>query len=228
MKKLLLTICSIVALNAATAQDFKHSVSLSLGTATPKGDFGSIDVNNNKAGGAKVGLCIDFEYKGFLFHDNIGLLGLIKNQFNGLDADYLALQTPAGFELTYDNWALNGYMLGAFYDVKLGEKGFFHPKLAIGMLNAKTPDLKYSMQGQNVLFIKAVESTSFSTLFGADFGLNLGQFKLQAQYDYLMASPTFNQKAESTSGNVLSTNEFKQDMQTYNVKLSIGYNFGSK
>ncbi len=215
-------------MNAASAQDFKHSISLSLGTATPKGDFGSLDINNDKAGGAATGICIDLEYKGFLFHDKIGVLGLIKNQFNGIDADYLALQTPSGFEVTYDKWALNGYMIGSFYDVQLGEKGFFHPKLAVGMLNATTPDLKYSFQGENVMFVKAVESTTLSTLFGADFGLNLGNFKLQAQYDYLIANPTFNQKIEDATGTVLGTNEYTQSMQTYNVKLSVGYNFGSK
>ncbi len=228
MKKTILAVCTVFAFNLVNAQDFKHSISLSFGTATPKGDFGSLDINNNKAGGAAAGICIDLEYKGFLFHDKIGMLGLIKNQFNPMDGDYLALQTPVGTTVTSDNWVLNGYLLGAFYDVQLGEKGFFHPKVAVGMLNATSPKLAFETQGINFLTINSASSTGFSTMFGADFGLNLGNFKLQAQYDFLLANPTFNQKAVDETGAVIATNDFTQSMQTYNVKLSVGYNFGSK
>ena len=224
----MIALCSVLALNFANAQDFKHSISLSFGTATPKGDFGSIDINNDNAGGAASGICIDLEYKGFLFHDKIGLLGLIKNQINPMDADYLALQTPTGMTVTSDNWVLNGYMVGAFYDIQLGEKGFIHPKVGFGMLNATSPKLAFNVGGVDFLTINSASATTFSTLFGADFGLNLGKFKLQAQYDFLMANPTFNQKAVDETGTVVGTNDMKQSMQTYNVKLGIGYNFGSK
>jgi len=56
MRKLILTVCTLVALNVANAQNFKHSVSLSFGTATPLNDFASTDLNNTNAGGATNGI----------------------------------------------------------------------------------------------------------------------------------------------------------------------------
>ena len=227
MKKIILTVCTLLVLNAASAQDFKHSVSLSFGTATPLNDFASTDLNNSNAGGASNGLCIDLEYKGFLFHDKIGVLALIKNQFNGVDKDYIALQTPPNMTSNVTSWSLGGYMAGAFYDVKFGEKGFVHPKFAFGILDANSPEWKIENNGSTLATLQSANSIAFSTLFGADFGWNLGNFKLQAQYDFILANPQFNTKAVDGSGTVISTGTINQKMQTYNVKLAIGYNFGS-
>ncbi len=226
MRKLILTVCTLVALNAANAQDFKHSVSLSFGAATPLNDFASTDLNNANAGGATDGICIDLEYKGFLFHEKIGLLALVKNQFNAVDKDFIALQTPLNMISTVTNWSLSGYMVGAFYDVKIGEKGFVHPKVAFGILDANTPEWKIENNGNMLAKLESAKGVAFSSLFGADFGLNLGNFKLQAQYDFILANPQFNSKAVDGSGNVISTSTINQKMQTYNVKIALGYNFG--
>ena len=226
MRKLILTVCTLVALNAANAQDFKHSVSLSFGAATPLNDFASTDLNNTNAGGASDGFCIDLEYKGFLFHEKIGLLAMVKNQFNGVDNDYIALQTPQNTTSSVTAWSLGGYMAGAFYDVKVGEKGFIHPKVAFGILDANTPEWKIE-NGNNVLVkLESSNGMAFSTLFGADFGWNLGNFKLQAQYDFILANPQFNTKAVDGTGTIISTSTINQKMQTYNVKIALGYNFG--
>lgn len=227
MRKLILTVCTLVALNAANAQDFKHSVSLSFGAATPLNDFASTDLNNANGGGATDGICFDLEYKGFLFHEKIGLLALVKNQFNGVDKDYIALQTPQNTTSSVTSWNLGGYMVGAFYDVKVGEKGFIHPKVAFGILDANTPEWKIE-NGKNVLVkLESANGVAFSSLFGADFGLNLGKFKLQAQYDFILANPQFNTKAVDVSGTLISSSTINQKMQTYNVKVALGYNFGS-
>jgi hypothetical protein len=227
MRKLILTVCTLVALNAASAQDFKHSVSLSFGAATPLNDFASTDLNNANAGGASNGLCIDLEYKGFLFHDKIGVLALIKNQFNGVDKDYIALQTPPNMISTVTAWSLSGYMAGAFYEVKVGEKGFIHPKVAFGILDANTPEWKIENNGAIMAKLESANGIAFSSLFGADFGWNLGNFKLQAQYDFILANPQFNTRAVDGSGALIGTSTINQKMQTYNVKLAVGYNFGS-
>lgn len=227
MKKLILAVCTLLTLNAASAQDFKHSVSLSFGTATPLNDFASTDLNNANAGGASNGLCIDLEYKGFLFHDKIGVLALIKNQFNGVDKDYIALQTPPNMISTVTTWSLSGYMAGAFYEVKVGEKGFIHPKVAFGILDANTPEWKIENNGAIMAKLESANGIAFSSLFGADFGWNLGNFKLQAQYDFILANPQFNTRAVDGSGALIGTSTINQKMQTYNVKLAVGYNFGS-
>lgn len=226
MRKLILTVCTLVALNAANAQDFKHSVSLSFGAATPLNDFASTDLTNTNAGGASDGFCIDLEYKGFLFHEKIGLLAMVKNQFNGVDNDYIALQTPQNTSSSVTAWSLGGYMAGAFYDVKVGEKGFIHPKVAFGILDANTPEWNIE-NGKNVLVkLEFANVMAFSTLFGADFGWNLGNFKLQAQYDFILANPQFNTKVVDGSVTIISTSTINQKMQTYNVKIALGYNFG--
>ena len=226
MRKLILTVCTLVALNAANAQDFKHSVSLSFGAATPLNDFASTDLTNTNAGGASDGFCIDLEYKGFLFHEKIGLLAMVKNQFNGVDNDYIALQTPQNTTSSVTAWSLGGYLAGAFYDVKVGEKGFIHPKFAFGILDANTPEWKIE-NGNNLLVkLESANGMAFSTLFGADFGWNLGNFKLQAQYDFILANPQFNMKAVDGTGTIISTSTINQKMQTYNVKIALGYNFG--
>jgi len=227
MKKLILAVCTLLTLNAASAQDFKHSVSLSFGAATPLNDFASTDLNNANAGGASNGLCIDLEYKGFLFHDKIGVLALIKNQFNGVDKDYIALQTPPNMISTVTTWSLSGYMAGAFYEVKVGEKGFIHPKVAFGILDANTPEWKIENNGAIMAKLESANGIAFSSLFGADFGWNLGNFKLQAQYDFILANPQFNTRAVDGSGALIGTSTINQKMQTYNVKLAVGYNFGS-
>ena len=225
MRKLILTVCTLVALNAANAQDFIHSVSLSFGAATPLNDFASTDLTNTNAGGASDGFCIDLEYKGFLFHEKIGLLAMAKNQFNGVDKDYIALQTPQNTTSSVTAWSLSGYMAGAFYDVKVGEKGFIHPKVAFGILDANTPEWKIE-NGNNLLVkLESANGMAFSTLFGADFGWNLGNFKLQAQYDFILANPQFNMKAVDGNGTIISTGTVNQKMQTYNVKIALGYNF---
>ena len=116
-------------------------------------------------------------------------------------------------------------MAGAFYDVKVGEKGFIHPKVAFGILDANTTEWKIE-NGNNLLVkLESANGMAFSTLFGADFGWNLGNFKLQAQYDFILANPQFNMKAVDGTGKIISTGTVNQKMQTYNVKIALGYNF---
>jgi hypothetical protein len=118
-------------------------------------------------------------------------------------------------------------MAGAFYEVKVGEKGFIHPKVAFGILDANTPEWKIENNGAIMAKLESANGIAFSSLFGADFGWNLGNFKLQAQYDFILANPQFNTRAVDGSGALIGTSTINQKMQTYNVKLAVGYNFGS-
>lgn len=204
------------------AQDYSRSISLSIGSATPLGDFANTDVNNSSAGGAVGGACFDFEYK-IRATKSLGLFGIVKTQSNSLDKDFVRLMA-SGLGANYTNWKLSGYMLGAYYNMESNNK-FVHPKIAFGLLDATTPEMNFTSGGATVLTVKSATSLTFATLLGVDLGYDFNRFRLQFQYDFLLANPSFSQKYLDASGQILDTRTMDQSMKTYNVKIGLGYRF---
>jgi len=214
---------------SAAAQQYNFSVSVALGTATPLGDFGSLDADNVNAGGAAGGSCLDLELKGLIPNaKGIGTIFMLKTQANGVSTKYLDDAGFTGQDFTVGAWSLQGYMGGVFYDYRTSEKFFIQPKLMFGALTATSPYYDLYVFDDLIYSQNSATATALSSLLGVDFGIDLGRFRLQGQYDFIFAKPTFNVVAEDYLMNTEDTYSVTQRMRTYNVKLSVGYNFGKR
>jgi|GEM_PF-4834448 hypothetical protein len=236
MTRKTITIPFVLAFLAAStvqttfAQEYNFSVSVGLGTATPLGEFASQDADKESSGGAIGGSCFDIELKGLIPNaKGLGSIFMLKNQVNSVGKNYLDDAGVTAFdEYSVGSWVLSGYMGGAFYEYRTSEKFFIQPKLMVGALTAKTPSI--NLFGGNDLLVSQnpASSTVFSSLLGIDFGVDLGRFRLQGQYDFMFAKPTFNVVVEDYIFNTEEVYSFSQRMRTYNVKFSVGYNFGKR
>jgi hypothetical protein len=211
------------------AQNYNHSVSVGIGTATPLGDFGSLDVDNENAGGATGGSCLDLELKSLIPNANgIGAIFMLKTQANAVSKKFMSDAGLSEDEYTVGAWSLQGYMGGAFYEFRSSEKFFVQPKIMIGALTARSPYYDIYLLDELIFTRNSATATAFSSLLGIDFGVDLGRFRLQGQYDFMFAKPTFNGVDEDYIMNTEDIYSLTQKMRTYNVKFSIGYNFGKR
>ena len=123
IQKLSILVLMSLFSKSAAAQQYNFSVSVGLGTATPLGDFGSLDADNVNAGGAAGGSCLDLELKGLIPNTKgIGTIFMLKTQANGVSKKYLDDAGFADQDYVVGAWSLQGYMGGAFYEFRTSEK----------------------------------------------------------------------------------------------------------
>lgn len=214
----------------ASAQDFRESVSISFGASEPLGAFSSVDADLLESGGALSGSTLDLELKSLITKNGkIGIVSMLKSQKNALSKDFLNSLTGGFYKTLSTSWKLNGYMVGAYYNLyqKRNKANFFvQPKLLFGLLSATSPEIDFYLGGDLALTKFAAVGRTFATMPGFDIGWDFGRFKIQAQYDFLLAKPTFNSEWFDWDSYASDIESFSQKMRTYSGKISIGYNFG--
>lgn len=203
-------------------------ISLNVGSAAALGDFGNQDPNNADAGGAGSGLSFDLGLKMDGTEDlkNFGLNLLMKLQVNPVGQEYadaFVNELGSGTTATFGTYSLTGYMIGTHYNIRIGDNFKIQPKVLLGYMDAKSPQIDVSFMGAKVAQITRGETSTFAALLGADIGYDIGKFRIQAAYDYVVASPSYNVKLVSATTGTSEDRVWKQSLVTYNFSIGLGY-----
>ena len=206
MKMRKLTIL-LVIITATPYQLFAQSISercslsLSIGTSIPFGDFSKTDPNNTLSGYAKTGetVKLSFNYK---LTKIIGLEAMVYGQRNALNTGEFEKQLDATYffqdERNYSNWEVEKkpWMTGSVLAGVTGEYALDHTnKISVkakalgGLALVKSPDVKAESRSENAYaaFEGAYGSAKgFSILLGA--GLN---YKLNNRFRLFLNSEYF-------------------------------------
>ncbi len=212
------------------AQD-KGYLALSLGPSFPVGNFGSNDLNNEKAGLAKLGTITDFSFA-YRFGKNIGLAAMLRWQSNGINTDALLTEAKnidptITWKVTSENWKLNGILAGIYSSFPVGTSSTcFEVRTMIGYMSATLPQYSLSGTYNGVTLISKVNSQSTSTvafLLGAGFRLSAGKkVSILMNVDYSVATAEFIHVSNTTNFGSSSNFDFKQEMKTVNMGFGIG------
>lgn len=226
----IMVLSTLIFVNKSEAQK-KGFVSLSLGTANPLGDFGSKEVTNDKAGLANLGLVIDLT-AGYIFHDNIGGIVMLRSQANPIDgqvfADALAKQLPSGITSTYSvkSWAIGSFLIGPFGSFKLSEKFDFQPKILVGATSISNPEINVNFSNNSWVKQASTNASGFGYLIGAGVKYNMGErWCLSGNVDYTGASIDFKDVTTTTSAGTTQKSNITINFASINTTIGIGYKF---
>lgn len=230
MKKYSLLLISALSVSSIFAQSMGSTISLTVGSATALGDFGSQDADASNAGGAGSGLTFDLAAKvdGTPKYKNFGFNILLKLQVNPIGQDFaddFVAGFPAGTTASFGAYMLTGYMIGTHYNWKLSDKFAVQPKVLIGSMDAKSPQFDVSFLGNKFAEIAAGEASTFTTLLGADLVYDIGKIRLQAGYDFVIANPKYDVKFIDVSSGTTDSYVWDQSLRTYNFSVGLGYHF---
>ncbi len=223
------------------AQD-KGYVAFSIGANSPTGNFGSTDAKQfySSTGLANPGplLDISFAYK---LGKNIGIAAIMRAQGNGINENALKTELqksiPNNVSATYEaaGWGLGAYLTGLYGSFPISEKVSFESRALIGVVNARTPDIKTTLIGPSLIGtvrINSISAVSFAYLLGAGFKFDVGRkVCLLLNLDYLGADPEFKNGETNTIRNnvTLPTTfySFTQNIGTINFSFGVGVRLGT-
>ncbi len=226
MKKQFLFLLNIFLIQISIAQDYKNSLNIGFGIATPLGEFGSKDINKPTSGAAISGNCFSIQSKGF-YKNNFGVFSCFNYQSNQFDYDVARMLIPQGsnYYVQTDDWVLVGLMMGMAYEYRTNDNSFIHPKIGIGLIDAYSPQIQIYSGYTPIVTSKSANSKTFSGVIGFDFGWDYQRLRLQCMYDFIFAHPTFSQITYDQYNYPVGTNTFSQNMVTQNFSIAVGYRF---
>ncbi len=232
MKKLsLLTV--LILLCACTFAQNKSTISLSIGTTTPMGDFASKDLDKTGAGFANGGLLFDLKYS-YKINNHFGITAMLRRQNSPIDAQAYADEAAKLFSsgtvtINSTSWKIGGYMGGFNGNYPINDIFTLQGRALIGFLTAESPELKFTLTDAGFTYWakqNAATSSSFAYLFGAGLETKLSEkFVFLTNIDYLGASPEFVGVETTNSLGELSTDTYSQDFATITYSIGLGYKF---
>jgi hypothetical protein len=192
MKKMLLSLIGLCGLVVAYSQvDYnKNSLSFSLGSSIPIGNFGSTSTSNKYAGYAKIGEAVNLTIAHKLSR-KIALVGTLYGQRNALNTALLAKQyekvaIPFYYNGNgpnyYPNWSFNkkswyigSLLLGLNTELLNTQRGKLSvtAKVLAGLAYVQLPELNgNSKTDTSFLVIKQSSATSFAMAYQVGIGIN--------------------------------------------------------
>jgi len=231
MKKVVLVVSvAILSIAQGFSQD-KGFVAVSIGNATPTGNFGSMDTNNSDAGLAKSGLMFDLS-AGFKLKKQFGLTALLRSQANGLDvqplANDLSNQLPSGITGTVqsDNWTSASFLVGGYGCFEIAKKLDLEPRLMVGYTSLTMPILDIRLSNGATVTQAAATSGDFGYLVGAGIKYNFDDnWCLLFNLDYAEAKVDFKDVAITSNVAATSKQNFSMKFSSFNSNIGIGYKF---
>ncbi len=179
----------------------RSSLSISIGTSVPVGDFSKTDPNNTSAGYAKTGetLTLSFGYK---LTKTIGLEAAVYGQRNALNTGEYEKQLGETYffrdERNYSNWEVEKkrWMTGSVlagvtgeYAIDQTNKISIKAKALAGFALVKSPDLKAESKSADAY---AVFSGEYGSAKGISVLLGVGiQYKLNNRFSLFLNSDYF-------------------------------------
>jgi len=223
---LVLTFVMSLNNNAFSQKEKRGIIGVSLGSATPLGEFASTDSNSDEAGFAKTGAFfgIDFNY---LLSKSVGIAATLRGRSNTVDEDALITEFTnssgvSGWVVNTEPWSAAGLLGGLYVAFPVGKKTEFCAKGLIGFMNCKSATISVSNSGVNAKTASAT-SSSFAYLISGGFQFNLtNSLALSLNLEYQGAQPEF--KATTTSNFApASVDTFDQPMSTLNFGIGLGF-----
>lgn len=238
MKKIKLTafVFFFGAVSYLNAQE--NRIELTIGAATPLGNFGDTDFDNDEAGFAESGANLSLSYE-HRFANNIGAKFLFNYQSHSLDNDAILegfqdeLELAGTYSVSTSGFKLNNLMGGVTGTLPFGESKFsLTGQLLIGISFVVSSDLnvEYS-DGPVFIDIEQEEGVAagISAFFGGrinydfneSFGMNIG-------FDSYATSLKFEDvqtNSSSTFGNESETTDYDQSINTFNTNLGFYFRF---
>lgn len=218
-----------------TIAESKLSLGFKVGPSFALGDFGEIDVNNEKAGLAKTGI-----------HLNANLSYLITSSFyfiveagyssNPIDEDELiipiqnSVQNSYSVSATSKSWNAKTFNVGVGTRTAIDAQTYFLTKFGLGLHNMESPNITITISNGQVTQLINQSSSTSNTL-----NLNLGAAIMteinQTTYftiglDYLRAVHDFEDIAVSSTVNGTSAGptefaDYSQSVETISITIGI-------
>ena len=230
---LLIILFSCSAFAQEEGQEAKFYIGLSFGTSYSIGDFEDTDITNPDAGFAKNGQKFDL-YGGFFINEKVTLTATLRYQsFNteveDIIENFSAEDPNAAFTGSTEDWETYYLLLGAAYQIKLGPKFKFFPRLALGPLWVTTPGITVSAPPDGTF--NPSFSRSSETGFGLGYEIGIGLRTDLGKHFSLMPTFTFSGGVVTVSDVVTITNrleitgDYQPRIQSFNLGLSLAYRF---
>lgn len=237
MKKTVTIIAFVLAAFQLYSQD-KGYVGISYGLSSPSGDFASKDINDEKAGVAKMGYNVGLSGS-YLFSKYIGVAALFRFQSNSQDEqpykDFMnnisAPPSGASYVVDAKTWDVFSYMAGLYVSYPLTQKLSVESKVLFGLSTTAFPETNISVSSVSskaeIMKFTSTNSSAFSNLlsFGVKYNLDK-RFRLLADIDYWSFKPEFTrtviiQSSTPTSDQTKSS----PSLNALNFNIGLGYSF---
>ena len=208
-----------------------------LGPCVPIGEFGEVDINNEKAGLAKTGIQLNANLQ-YLLTESFYLLIEGGYSSNAIDEDELLLPYnntfPASVRVsaTSKNW--NSKILNAAIGTRtaIDAKTYFLTKFGLGLQSMSVPSITVTISDGTTTVIGSQSSATSNTLnfiVGASILAEINQTTyFNIGLDYLRTAHEFEGIAVNTSVNGVRsgpTEFFESSQNVETIGITIGFSF---
>ncbi len=231
MKKTLPLLLLVLVIQFPTfAQYNQKNWGFSLGASFPVGDFGSLDIKNESAGWARLGVNLNFFYEQQLTNSKLGLIGFLNTQINPTASQDIANEYWYAFP--YYNWTVESgswkrvsLMFGGFKNIKTSDEICFKPRILLGIMTANSPEITTSAIGNGeYIWVKQNNKISTAICYSAGISMNLkmtreSSFKIEV--DCLGGKPNFKNVEMNSMKGERDTKTFSLSMTTINLNMGL-------
>lgn len=237
MKKTLTIIAFVLATFQLYSQD-KGFAGVTFGLSSPLNDFAIKDVNNDKAGIAKMGYNVGLSGS-YLFSKYLGVAALFRFQSNSQDEqtykDFMnnisAPPSGVSYAVAAKDWNIYSYMAGLYVSYPLTRKLCIESKVLFGLSSSSFPETQISVSSVSakteIMKFTSTNSSAFSNLLNLGIKYSLDdKLRLLAHIDYWSFKPEFTRTATIQSSTP-TTYETKSSpsLNTINFNVGLGYSF---
>ncbi len=217
---------------AQEKQNPKFYVGLSFGTSFSIGDFADTDIRNLDAGFADRGRKFDV-YGGFFLNEKLTFTTNLRYQsFETEVEDIIELfkTDNPGVEFigSTEDWQAYYLLVGLAYQINIGPRFDFYPRIGIGPLVATNPGI--TVNAPDAVITNNFERSSDT---GAGLGYEVGIGFQTELGKHFMLLPTFTfsggfvtiNDVTTTTDNVVVISDYQPIIQSFNLGISVGYRF---
>ena len=218
-----------------TIAESKLSLGFKIGPSFALGDFGEIDINNEKAGLAKTGIQLNANLS-YLITSSFYLIVDLGYSSNPLDEDELiipfrnALPSSVSVSATSKSWNSKTLNVGVGTRTAIDAKTYFLTKFGLGLHNMAYPSTTITLSNGQVTQLINQSSSTANTLnlnLGATIMTQINQTTyFTIGFDYIRAVQDFEDIAISSTINGSSAGptefaDYSQSIETISITIGI-------
>lgn len=231
MKKTILLILLLLVSTFNTFSQDRGYLGLSYGPSFSIGDFGSYDLNNEKAGFAQTGSIFELAFA-HKIGKYLGLTSAIRNQSNSFNVEPI-LTDAKNFDPTINwsaeskNWSVGGLFFGGWGSFPIDKTNVdFQLRVMGGLVNVSSAELTLSGSAYGITVYEKINSMSVYALgfiIGGGFKFNLGKkIRLLTTLDYFATSAKFEHVSVTSNYNPSRNTDLEQKIKTINLGIGLG------
>lgn len=232
MKKSIFLIVFSITTAFVGAQEDKYYFGVSYGKSFPLGDFAANDINNPDAGFAESGNKLDV-YAGNVLSKSVTFTLTFRYQTFDTDMDKLlnsleATDQEVVFTSSSDSWKTYYLLAGIEHKVNISKKFSLFPRVGLGPMLVSNPQFSITATNENAN-IGVNRSSETGLGLGYEFGIGFkrdlgGNFSLMPTFTFSGGFVTISD-VDTTVDNVSTTANYKANIFTFNLGLSLAYKF---